>query len=140
MQKKLLRIIFGIVLAFSFANIAKAENVFDELMMPHEEGTKQSGKLSFHGYGELHYNHPMVDGTGIPSGDLNPTLDFHRLVLGWSYGFDDRLSMHVEFDFEHAAQEIELEFAYLDFLINPAVNIRAGAMLMPVGPLNEFHE
>jgi hypothetical protein len=33
-----------------------------------------------------------------------------------------------------------LEFAFLDFAITPAFNVRAGSMLMPVGPLNEFHE
>lgn len=137
-MKRFLTLFLGIALVFSSAKIASAQ--FEELMKPYEEGTKQPGKLSFHGYGELHYNNPVVEGTGFPEKDLKPTFDFHRLVLGWSYGFNDRLSLHAEIDFEHAAKEIELEFAYLDFLINPAVNIRAGAMLMPVGPLNEFHE
>jgi len=101
---------------------------------------KGEHKLTFHGYGELHYNHPMVEGTGLPGGDLSPTLDYHRLVLGWSYAFTDRLSLHVEIDFEHATKEIELEFAYIDFKWIDAVNFRAGSLLMPVGPLNEFHE
>ncbi len=98
------------------------------------------GRLSFHGYGELHYNHPVVEGTGLPSNDLRPTFDFHRLVLGWSYVLNDRLSLHTEIDFEHAAQEIELEFAYLEYEFNDAVHLRVGSLLMPVGPLNEFHE
>jgi hypothetical protein len=62
------------------------------------------------------------------------------MVWGMSYQFNDRISVHTEVDFEHAATEIELEFAYLDFLVTPAFNVRTGSMLMPVGPLNEFHE
>lgn len=131
----------GIALVLSSACIAKAENVFKELMTPEEE-TKLPGKLSFHGYGELHYNSSDA-GANVPAEtgeDSAARIDFHRMVWGLSYHYNDRISLHTEVDFEHAANEIELEFAYLDFLINPAINIRAGAMLMPVGPLNEFHE
>jgi hypothetical protein len=101
-------------------------------------GGPGAGRLSFHGYGELHFNSP--EGSGVPD-DADPAImDLHRMVWGVSYQFNDRVSLHTEVDFEHAATEIELEFAYLDFLINPAFNLRAGSMLMPVGPLNEFHE
>lgn len=109
--------------------------------LPAEPGEAGSdSKISFHGYGEFHYNNPVVEGRGLPDEDLLPTLDFHRLVLGWSYYYNDRLSLHAEIDYEHAALEMELEFAYIDYLITDAINVRAGSMLMPVGPLNEFHE
>ena len=36
--------------------------------------------------------------------------------------------------------ELELEQAYLDFLVTPALNFRAGMMLVPVGIINERHE
>lgn len=107
----------------------------DELMLPDEENTS---KLSLHGYGELHYNSPR--GSDVPADDAPASMDFHRMVWGVSYHLNDRISLHTEVDFEHAAQEMELEFAYLDFLVNPAFNFRTGAMLMPVGPLNEYHE
>lgn len=100
------------------------------LEMEAEEG---SSRLHIHGYGELHYNMPQS-----PKGPSK--MDFHRMVWGLSYEISDSISLHTEVDFEHAANEMELEFAYLDFQINPAFNVRAGAMLMPVGPLNEFHE
>lgn len=105
-----------------------------------EEHEGRGGALSFHGYGELHYNHPVVDGSGFPGGGDRPTLDFHRMVLGWGYAFNDRLSLHAELDFEHAGQELELEFAYIEYQFSDAVYVRAGSLLMPVGPLNEFHE
>jgi len=91
----------------------------------------EESKVHFHGYGELHLASPQ---TG------KDTIDFHRMVWGLSYQFDDKVSLHTEIDFEHAGQEMELEYAYLDFNINPLLNVRAGAILMPVGPLNEFHE
>jgi len=90
-------------------------------------------KVHFHGYGELHYNNPNDNGD-------KAELDFHRMVIGLSYDFNDWINLDVEVDFEHAAQEIELEFAYLNFKISDALNFRAGGVLMPVGYLNEFHE
>lgn len=96
-------------------------------------------KLSFHGYGELHYNNPGT-GSKVPNSSDPAKMDFHRMVWGLSYQFNDRISLHTEVDFEHAATEMELEFAYLDFLITPSFNIRTGSILVPLGPLNEFHE
>ncbi|MEW6684034.1 MAG: hypothetical protein AB1451_14135 [Nitrospirota bacterium] len=118
----------------------RIEGRLDQIAGGGEEshGGSGGGKLSFHGYGELHFNSP--EGSGVPD-DADPAImDLHRMVWGVSYQFNDRISVHTEVDFEHAATEIELEFAYLDFLITPAFNVRAGSMLMPVGPLNEFHE
>lgn len=105
-----------------------------------EEGDEGYGsRVSFHGYGELHYNNPRT-GSTVPQRSAPAQMDFHRMVWGLSYHYNDRISLHTEVDFEHAATAIELEFAYLDFLVTPAFNLRAGNMLMPVGPLNEFHE
>jgi len=112
----------------------------DEALPPEPGAAASESRVSFYGYGELHYNHPKVDGLGFPAGDLPPTLDYHRLVLGWSYAFNDRLSIHAEVEWGHAGQEIELEFAYLDYQWKDAINFRGGSVLMPVGPLNEFHE
>jgi hypothetical protein len=102
-------------------------------------GSEEGEKFSFHGYGELHYNNPK-SGSTVPGESDPAAMDFHRMVWGLSYHWTDRISLHTEVDFEHAAQEMELEYAYVDFLVNPAFNVRAGAVLMPAGPLNEFHE
>jgi len=101
----------------------------------HEQG---ESKVSIHGYGELHHNNPT--GGGFPDETKNASLDMHRMVWGVSYTFDDRWSLHTEIDFEHAAQELELEFAYLEYRGNSPVGFRIGHFLMPVGPLNEYHE
>lgn len=144
----------GIVWLVGFPNDLPAEEITIERLERLEREVQQikeqnlksrpdeaeaTSKLSFHGYGELHYNKPKTGAT-VPKGSDPAEMDFHRMVWGLSYQFSDRISVHTEVDFEHAAKEIELEFAYLDFLIAPAFNLRAGSMLMPVGPLNEFHE
>jgi len=99
--------------------------------METEKHEQKESKIHWHGYGELHYNGQ----NGAPD-----KLDMHRMVWGLDYEMSDWVSLHTEVDFEHAAQEMELEFSYLDFTFNPKFNLRAGVMLMPVGPLNEFHE
>ena len=104
------------------------------------EAERATSNISFHGYGELHFNRPSVAGTGLPTGGQDPTFDFHRLVFGWSWQYNDQISLHTEIDFEHAAQEIELEFAYIDYQWIDAVNLRVGSILVPVGYLNEYHE
>ena len=73
--------------------------------------------------------------------------DFHRFVLLFGHSFSERIKFWSELEVEHAlveggeeSGEVALEQAYLDFLIKPAFNLRAGMMLMPVGILNERHE
>jgi len=104
-----------------------------------EEGAISGERISLQGYGELHYNNPKTGAT-VPSDDDPAQMDFHRMVIGVSYQFSDRVILHTEVDFEHAASEMELEFAHIDFLVSEELNFRAGSVLMPVGPLNEFHE
>ena len=91
----------------------------------------KSGGLDWHGYGELHYNRPH---------DEPDVVDFHRMALGLDYRMSRRGSLHTAVDFDHAAEEIELAFSYLDFDISPRLILRTGLMLMPVGPFNEHHE
>jgi hypothetical protein len=95
-------------------------------------------KVHIHGYGELHFNDPRGD--GFPTETASSTLDFHRLVWGVSYTFNEEWSLHTEIDFEHATKELELEFAYLEYRSNHPIGFRAGSLLLPVGPLNEYHE
>ncbi|MCU1330983.1 MAG: hypothetical protein JWN34_6353 [Bryobacterales bacterium] len=73
--------------------------------------------------------------------------DFHRFVLLFGHSFSDRIKFWSELELEHSlleggeeTGEIALEQAYLDFLITPRFNIRAGMLLSPVGIVNERHE
>jgi hypothetical protein len=90
------------------------------------------------GYMDFHYNkHEFEDGR----------LDFHRFVLLITHNFSDRIRFVSELELEHAlvegleeAGELELEQAYVDFLLTRRFNLRAGMMLAPVGIINERHE
>ncbi|MCI0330171.1 MAG: hypothetical protein L0196_04370 [candidate division Zixibacteria bacterium] len=90
-----------------------------------------------HGYGELHFNHPKSGAMSQAAGD---EIDIHRWVIGLAYEFSDRIRMDMELDFEHAFNEPEFEYGYLEFDLTPTLSARVGSVLMPVGPLNEFHE
>ena len=73
--------------------------------------------------------------------------DFHRFVLLFGHSFSNRIKFWSELEVEHALVEggepkgeVALEQAYLDFLIKPYFNLRAGMLLTPVGITNERHE
>ncbi len=90
------------------------------------------------GYMEMHVNHDNINPT---------TLDFHRFVLLYGHEFNDWISFVGELELEHAlvaggeaSGELELEQAYLDFLLTPNLSFRAGMMLTPIGIVNERHE
>lgn len=89
-------------------------------------------RVQVHGYADIHSNNTLDGGPR--------KFDVHRAVIGIHAGLTDRISYAMEVDFEHSFKEPELEFAQVDFVVNPMLTIRAGDMLLPVGPLNEFHE
>lgn len=91
--------------------------------------------VSIGGYGEFLYQNP--------EGEI-ATADSLRAVVYTGYKFNDRVLFNSELEVEHANLErggnVELEFAYLDYLIRPEFNVRGGFVLMPVGLTNELHE
>ena len=127
-------ILWGLLLValFCFSSLAVAQS-------PSNETAGQTGPIS--GYMEMHLNKP-VDDPVAPA-----VLDFHRFILLFSHNFSPRLRFVGELELEHAlvegleeGGELELEQAYLDVLLTPALNLRAGMLLAPVGIINERHE
>ena len=96
-------------------------------------GTTEHNRVSVHGYGEMHF------GRGTQEGGTTE-IDNHRFVIGVHALLSDWIHLNAEIDFEHAAQELEFELGYLDFLLSPGLNFRTGVLLAPVGLLNETHE
>lgn len=95
-------------------------------------------RLPVAGYMEAHLNKLR----GEPG-----ELDFHRFVLLFGHSFSSRIKFWSELELEHALVEggerkgeVALEQAYLDFLLKPYLNFRAGMLLAPVGLINERHE
>ena len=100
--------------------------------------------VSFGGYGEFVYDKPQH---GTASADLA------RAVLYTGYKFNPKVLFNSELEVEHASTEfpgdaargaeggsVGIEFAYLDYLLHPSVNVRAGLVLLPMGIINEQHE
>lgn len=108
---------------------------------------ESKGGLSIGGYGEVLYqSKESKDQAGNPGGG-EKNLDALRLVFYTGYKFSDKVVFNSEVEFEHGGYsdehpegEVVVEFAYLDFLLSKAFNIRAGQMLVPMGFINELHE
>ena len=100
----------------------------------------QVGKgLSIGGYGEANYQATVGDEKA-----KNDNADFERLVLYAGYKFTDNILFNSEIEFEHGSTEengsVSVEFAALDFFIDPMANARAGMVLLPMGFINQIHE
>lgn len=99
--------------------------------------------LSIGGYGEANYQAFVGD-----KADNVDNADMERLVLYAGYKFTDNILFNSELEFEHATTgegseekgEVSVEFAALDFFIDPLANVRAGLVLMPMGFINQIHE
>ncbi|MDD5112798.1 MAG: hypothetical protein PHC94_02180 [Methylobacter sp.] len=111
----------------------------------------QVGKgLSIGGYGEANYQVRVDDQGGRTNGKLNnpDNADLERLVIYAGYKFTDNILFNSEIEFEHASVagsgngngDVSVEFAALDFFIDPMANVRAGMVLMPMGFVNQIHE
>jgi hypothetical protein len=100
---------------------------------------RASEGVSFAGYGEMlleNFKSENESGTGTA-----PTtrLDFLRAILYAGYRFNDKFLFNSEIEVEHS-NEIWVEFAYLDYLVNENLTVRGGMLLLPLGLVNEFHE
>jgi hypothetical protein len=102
--------------------------------------------ISFGGYGEFYFAAPISDKE--ETGAVR-SADFLRLIGYVGYKFSNRIIMNAEIEYEHATTgsnwdgesgEVSVEFAYLDFLIDPAFNVRTGNLLVPMGFINLMHE
>ncbi len=102
--------------------------------------------LSIGGYGEMFY---------ASKEDATNTADVYRFVPYIGYRFSDDIILNVELEFEHGGSgntatkpagstgkdgKVIVEFMYLDFLINDALNIQVGHVLTPMGLVNLRHE
>ena len=92
--------------------------------------------LSIGGYAEAYYRRS--------DSGVDDEADMTRVVAYLGYKFNDWIVFNTEIEFEHGTTaedgSVSVEFATLDFLLMPELNIRAGEVLIPMGFVNEFHE
>jgi hypothetical protein len=112
------------------------------LFLPHLPLAAQadSETTTVGGYGEVHYTNST--GPNTP-GEVN----VRRFVVYLAHTFSERLAVRSELELEDAkieggepGGEVALEQLYLDYTISPAVTLRTGLVLPPVGIVNETHE
>ncbi|RMF18541.1 MAG: hypothetical protein D6761_02435, partial [Candidatus Dadabacteria bacterium] len=87
--------------------------------------------LSIGGYGEVK--------AAMDWADNSHSIDLHRIILYAGYKFNDKWVFNSEIEFEHI-DEVAVEFAYIDYLARPELNLRVGHVLVPMGMTNELHE
>ena len=134
-----------------------------------ERRTESQPALSFgsSGSGRLVYAKPFVSAPkAIVGGYMDIQYRSHRRGVletggfgnGTTNGFDQQrfvpfiyadITEHVKFaselEIEHGirasgSNEISLEFAHIDYLVNEPINIRAGIVLIPIGKFNLLHD
>ena len=93
---------------------------------------RQDGGVSIAGYGEMLYE-------DFRDPDAGARLDYLRAITYIGYRFNEKFLFNSEIELEHA-NEISVEFAYIDYLAHENIGIRGGMLLVPMGLVNEFHE
>lgn len=78
--------------------------------------------------------------------ESNSAFDQHRFILNIGASLGERLRFFSEYEIEHGGPDAagggsaKIEQAWIDFLIHEAINFRAGALLMPFGRYNIYHD
>jgi len=90
--------------------------------------------ISIGGYGQIFYMNKVNT-----KESQKAFSDVYRVIVYLGYAFTEKLKFNSEIEWEHSS-ETAIEFAFVDYLFNPAFGIRGGTLLTPVGIINELHE
>ena len=97
--------------------------------------TRLLGRTAIGGYAEAHARYARVDGVTEESG-----FEAKRFNIFTSTRVSDFVRMAAELEFEEAGEEIKLEYAAIDVRIHPALTLRGGMLLSPLGRFNLSHD
>ena len=100
---------------------------------PHQ--TRLLGRTAIGGYAEAHARYQRVDGLRDEAG-----FEAKRFNLFANTRVSDFVSIGAELEFEDGAREILLEYAAIDVRIHPALTLRGGMLLSPLGRFNLSHD
>jgi hypothetical protein len=93
------------------------------------------GRTAVGGYVEGNTNYFRQD--GIAEGF---SMELRRFNVFLFSSIGSRLRFISELEFEDGAEEIALETALIDFIVNPSFVVRAGVLLPPIGAFNVNHD
>jgi len=105
--------------------------------------TRLLGRTAIGGYAEVHARYERADGAVEEAG-----FEARRFNLFSATQVSDYVRIGAELEFEEGGRDIKLEYAAIDIAIHPALTLRGGMLLSPLGrfnlahdsPLNEFTE
>lgn len=96
------------------------------------------GTISVGGYADIEFENFQ---------NTNSTFDQHRWIINIGAEVGDRLRFFSEYEIEHGGPnakggggEAKVEQAWIDYLINDGINFRVGALLVPFGRYNIYHD
>ena len=129
-------ILFLLSVTLSSAQVSSTDSLTNEPLNTANNiiNGNSSKNITIGGYAQIDYNQPI----GSETREVG-TLDVHRLVLFFGYKFGERTHFVTEIELEHVNQ-VFVEQAFLNYRFSPALNLRAGLMLVPMGIVNEYHE
>ena len=109
-------------------------------LAPSAAATYERGRgVSIAGYGEMLYENFAGENQAGAAVGKTTQLDYLRAIIYAGYRFNDQFLFNSEIEVEHG-DEVFIEFAYIDYLVNEHFGIRGGMLLVPMGLVNEFHE
>jgi hypothetical protein len=97
----------------------------------------QVGKLPVAVGGYLEANALYANEDGVSEG---LSFQMQRLTLFLASAIHRQIRFMTEIEFEDGTQEINIEFAALDFTFHPLLNVRGGIVMNPIGAFNQNHD
>jgi hypothetical protein len=97
--------------------------------------TRLLGRTAIGGYAEAHARYARVDGITEEFG-----FEAKRFNIFTSTRVSDFVRMAAELEFEEGGHEVKLEYAAIDIRVHPALTLRGGMLLSPLGRFNLSHD
>ncbi|HUQ83328.1 MAG TPA: hypothetical protein VM076_19395 [Gemmatimonadaceae bacterium] len=97
--------------------------------------TRLGGRTTIGGYAEAHARWERVDGRRDEAG-----FEAKRFNLFTNTRVSDFVRIGAELEFEDGGEEVKLEYAAIDLRIHPALTLRGGMLLSPLGRFNLSHD
>ncbi len=94
-----------------------------------------AGRTALGGYAEMHGRWEQADGVTEHAGFV-----LRRWNIFTATQVSDFVRIGAELEFEEGGREITLEYAAIDIGIHPAVSLRGGMLLSPLGKFNLSHD
>ncbi len=106
-------------------SLATAAALVGSFNVQADDGFQLSEKLAVTGFIDMSYSNVETDGS-----DSSSTSGLDQFELDFLYTFDDKLSAQVDIEYQDgAADEVDLEQAFITYAVTDSVTVKAGRFL-----------